>query len=388
MQTSRAINILDQTPPYAIFFTLAALDAAFGVGVWLPTLAAAPFSPGRELAAWHGREMLFGYLGASLCGFFFTALPRWTGRPVQPWAVRVVLTLWLVARIAPPSPHFALAAALPSVALAAIVTFHILAARNTRNFKMAALLWVYAASAYFTADPLAPVTRDFAFRLAIVALAGLVMTIGGRVLPALTTRFDMVCGEASELATKSRIEPSCAAFAALGLMFWLVRPESDASAIALFCAAFGQILRMQGWLGKRTVSSPHLWAFYVAYAMIPAGFALLGAHALAPGNIPQSAGLHVLAVGGFGGMCLAVKSSMIRKRRNLAFVVSGASVAMALLWLAALLCRTAAAFADAPTPWLLAAALTWAAAFALFLYDFRAPLLLEGLLRPLRGRVP
>lgn len=374
MQNSSALKNVGSPPPFVVFFTLAAFDAIFGAGAWLPALMGVPLPPAGDLASWHGREMLFGYLSASLCGFFFTALPRWTGRPVPDRAVRAVLALWLIARLAPSSTPFAFVATLPGVALAIIATFLVAAARDVRNVKMVALLWVYAMSGVFAADSPAWAPRDFALRLAIVALAGLVMIIGGRVLPALTSRFDALCGEASEPAGKKGVEGLSMASAAAGLVFWLAQPESGATAAALFAAAAGQALRMGGWLGKRTASSPPLWAFYAAYSMIPAGFTLLGAHALAPQAVAESAGLHVLLAGGVGGMCLAVKSSMIRKRSHCAFVMSGAGAATAFLWFAAVLCRAAGAFSGAPADWLIAASLAWAAAFALFLYDFRAPL--------------
>jgi uncharacterized protein involved in response to NO len=80
-------------------------------------------------------------------------------------------------------------------------------------------------------------------------------------------------------------------------------------------------------------------------------------------------------VGSFSGMTLAIMSSMIRKRNNLAFTTSRAGAATALFWLVATLCRIAAAFVPSPAGWLIAAALAWAAAFGLFLFDFRAALL-------------
>ena len=374
MEESNGATKRDPTPPFAPFFALAALDAIVAVGIWPLALAGVSFPPALDLAVWHGREMLFGYLGASLAGFFFTALPRWTGRPVPAWAVRLVLVLWLAARLAPSSGAFAFLAAAPVVALASVVSFQIVAARDRRDFKLAALLWLYAASGMVVADPAAGPARDFALRLAIVALASLVMIIGGRVVPALTQRFDALCGETPPTAASSRLEGLSLICAAAGLIFWLVRPEGGAVAAALLAGAAGQALRLASWSGRSTAASPPLWGFYAAYAMFPFGFVLLAGSALSPDAIPQSAGLHVLMVGGFGGMCLAVKSSMIRRRNNLSFAMSSVGIATALFWFGAACLRPAASFSGAPDVWLMAAALAWATSFVLFLFDFRVPL--------------
>jgi uncharacterized protein involved in response to NO len=367
-----------RTPPFVPFFALAALDAMFGGGAWFLALtgAGAPQLPFAGFADWHSREMLFGYLGAALAGFFLTALPRWTGRPVPLWSIRAILATWLAARFAPLAPNpFAVFAAAPGIALAVTAAFHVGATRDARNAKTVALLGLYAGAGACCAGAAVGPARDLAMRLAIAAMIGLVMIIGGRVLPALTIRYDALCGEAPLPHVARTIEHLSAAWAAAALIGWLVIPGGSALAIVLGCAAIGQILRMAGWLGRRTASSPPLRALYVAYACVPAGFALLAAHALAPELIPESAGFHMWMVGSFGGMTLAIMSSMIRKRNNLAFATSCAGAATALLWLLATLCRMAAAFVPSPAGWLIAAAVAWAAAFGLFLFDFRAVLL-------------
>ncbi|WP_296713290.1 NnrS family protein [Rhodoblastus sp.] len=378
MTALRATLPAGRTPPFVPFFALAALDAIFGGGAWLLTFtgAEAPQIPFSDFANWHSREMLFGYLAAALSGFFLTALPRWTGRPVPLWSVRAILAMWLAARVAPLPPNpFAVIAAAPGIALAVTAAFQVGAARDVRNAKTVALLGLYAGAGACCAGAAAGPARDLAMRLAIAAMIGLVMIVGGRVLPALTIRYDALCGEAPLPHVARTIERFSAAWAAAALVSWLVIPDGGALAIVLGCAAIGQILRMAGWLGRRTASSPPLRILYIAYASIPAGFALLAAHAFAPELIPESAGFHMWMVGSFGGMTLAIMSSMIRKRNNLAFTTSRAGAATALFWLAATLCRIAAAFVPSPAGWLIAAAIAWAAAFGLFLFDFRAALL-------------
>src|SRR5690606_14916257 len=69
------------------FFLGAALWAALAMVLWLAMLAGrldlpAAFDP----VSWHAHEFLFGYLGAVMAGFLFTAVPNWTGRlPIVGW---------------------------------------------------------------------------------------------------------------------------------------------------------------------------------------------------------------------------------------------------------------------------------------------------------------
>lgn len=375
----------EQVPaqPFAPFFSFAAIDAMIGAGAWLLALqpGGASWPLPDDLAVWHAREMLLGYLGAALAGFFLTALPRWTRKAAPAWAPGCVLATWLVARFAPLAPHpFAFLAALPCVVLAVAAGFQVAAARDARNVKTVVLLALYAAAGMGFAASTDSAAQDAALRLAVAALIGLVMLIGGRVLPELTSRFDALCGEAPSPVRDEAVEFFTALSAGLALICWLGQMSGQAAAFAFVCAAAAQVWRMAVWLGRRTASSAPLRALYGAYASLPAGFALLGGHALAPETIPESAGLHLWMAGAFGGMTLAIMSSMIRRRNGLAFVASRAGNATALFWLVAVLCRTIATFVPARGYWLTAAACAWSAAFATFLFDFRAPLL-RGLFR-------
>lgn len=369
--------------PFAPFFLLAAIDAMIGAGAWLLALqpGGASWPLPDDLAIWHAREMLLGYLGAALAGFFLTALPRWTRKATPVWAARGVLATWLVARFAPLAPHpLAFLSALPCVVLAAAAGFQVAAARDARNVKTVVLLALYAAAGMGFATSADGAAQDAALRLTVAALIGLVLLIGGRVLPELTSRFDALCGEAPSPVRDKAVEIFTALSAGLALICWLGKMSGRAAAFAFVCAGAAQVWRMVVWLGRRTASSAPLRALYGAYASLPAGFALLGGHALAPEAIPENAGLHLWMAGAFGGMTLAIMSSMIRRRNGLAFITSRAGDATALFWFVAILCRTIATFVPARGYLLTAAACAWSAAFATFFFDFRSPLL-RGIFR-------
>ena len=375
-------------PPFAIFFPLAALDAFIVGGGWICALRESPVSRAiADIAAWHRRELLFGYVVAVLAGFLLTALPRWTGLALPKGAVPTVLCAWIAARFAPtyPSPLAPLALA-PAMGLVLIAPFHIWRARDWRNAKTALLLALFTLAGSASLSGFALPWREFAMKVAISAMVSLIMVVGGRVLPALTARFDELGGVPAVTRRRRALEPVSAVLAFAGLGFWLFTPEGAPSAILLLGAGAGQAGRMASWFRRRAFASPSLIALYAAYASIPVGFGLLALHALAPNAAPASAGLHVWTIGGFGGMSLAIKASMIRKRCDLAFTPSRAAETAVALCLGAAAARVSAAFSAEPSIFLYVSAMAWSAGFALFLFAFRAPVVEAAFRRPREAR--
>mgnify|MGYP002005181280 CR=1 FL=1 len=55
---------------------------------------------GLEPLDWHIHEMLFGYLGAVVTGFLFTAIPNWMGRlPLSGDPLSALVLLWATGRV-------------------------------------------------------------------------------------------------------------------------------------------------------------------------------------------------------------------------------------------------------------------------------------------------
>ncbi|WP_296712289.1 NnrS family protein [Rhodoblastus sp.] len=361
-------------PPFAIFFPLAALDAiAVGCG-WIVALEARPATI-AEIAVWHQRELLLGFVTAALAGFLLTALPRWTGLRLPKTATPAMLGVWIAARFAPvhPSPYASFPAA-PGLLLTFIVAVHIWRAQDRRNAKTTLLLAIHAVSGLVYSSDVGIARRALAMNFCIGAMTGLIVLIGGRVLPALTARFDELRGSPPPLPRGRALERISAVLVVAGIGCWLVSPKGALCASLLAAAGASQIVRMASWFGRRTFDSPPLLALYAAYASIPLGFGLLAFHALAPDAAPASAGLHVWTIGGFGGMSLAIMASMIRKNSHRAFAPSRGAEAAVVLCLGAAAARVCAAFSAEPRVLLVTSAMAWSASFALFLFVFRAPL--------------
>ena len=96
------------TEGFRVFFLAAGLFAVAALVYWELWLAihaaggmvtATPFAHPPHL--WHAHEMIWGYAGAVLGGFFLTAVPNWTGgRPAAAPFLLAVSGLWLAGRAA------------------------------------------------------------------------------------------------------------------------------------------------------------------------------------------------------------------------------------------------------------------------------------------------
>lgn len=313
------------SPPFAWFFLFASLDAAAGVGVLLLYFVSGVdlVSGGTDsLFAWHGRELVFGYAPGVCTGLLLTALPRWTQRTPGPISETVLLFLWLGARCAILFPSgVAPMLAAPLIGLAAVVSFHVIAAHDRRDFKVIALLWLSAAGGLCATLPGAT-TAQLGLRLGLAASIGLVMTIGGRVVPSVTASFLDGRGENAPVPRAPPVETLAALGAIVGLVVWVVHPTGPLMTCAGVLAAGTQVLRLAQWRGWTVIGAPAVLIFHLAYAFVPLGFALFAVNASLPRLMPESAALHAWTVGGMGLMTLGIMGSMIRRRTGRSFLTS------------------------------------------------------------------
>lgn len=91
---------------FRIFFLAACLFSLVSMAIWegylwLQAFAdGSAFPPAMAPHLWHAHEMIFGYGGAVLAGFFLTAVPNWTGGKSAPERfIALVFALWLAGRL-------------------------------------------------------------------------------------------------------------------------------------------------------------------------------------------------------------------------------------------------------------------------------------------------
>ncbi|HET7921428.1 MAG TPA: NnrS family protein [Gammaproteobacteria bacterium] len=354
--------------PFRLFFLGAALYASLGMLTWavflhLGWLPASVLPP----LAWHGHEMLFGFVAALIAGFLLTAVGNWTGLPTTtPMRLAALVILWLLARLAmllPGAIPVTLTAVLDCAffpLLAVVIARPILKSRNTRNLFIIPLLFAFAlADVLFWLGQtrwiaLSP-SRVLFWVIDLITL--LMLVIGGRVIPFFTGR------RLPGVAVKSRawLDRAVNAGAALLILMDVVLPGSIVLGIASLTIALLALIRLGGWQSRRTFGEPMLWVLHLGYLWLVAGLTLRGLALLGAG-LPELSALHALTAGALGSLSLGM---MLRVSQG----HSGRTIrANPVMRLAFVLVSLAAILRVTGLPSLLSlAGLGWALAFGILL---------------------
>lgn len=365
------------------FFLMAGVFAVLIVPLWMAVWSGqvtlgGPFAP----IDWHIHEMLFGYTSAVIAGFLFTAIPNWTGRmPTRGWPLMVLATLWVAGRLAVagafglgPVAIMVLDAGFLAL-IGAMVVGEITAGRNWGNLKVVVPVLLYlAANVTFHLEAMWHGQADVGRRLGFAMVVMLILLIGGRIIPSFTRNWLAKQGHQSGVepgrmpAVFGRIDAASLGFTLLALLLWVALPDTGLAASGMMLAGGMQAVRLARWQGWRTVGSPLLAMLHTAFAFVTCGLFSVGLSGF--GWFSAATGLHLLGIGGVGGMTLAVMM-----RASLGH--TGRELEVGRLLTAAFACVALAAVVRASIPsepglWLAAA--LWTAGYATFLAHY-APIL-------------
>lgn len=358
------------------FFLLGSIWAGVEIMAWIPIFygelsLATAFSP-RD---WHVHELLFGYLPAIIAGFLLTAIPNWTGRlPLQGSSLALLVSTWLAGRyvVAFSDTMGWMGAAIVDGAFLALMTAAVLreivAGKNWRNLKIAALLGLLAAGnmgfhleAHFTGIAL------YATRLGIAVVLMLIMVIGGRIIPSFTRNWLLRRQPGRLPSAFDRFDIACLVLSCAALAAWIVMPQDSLAGTMLLAAAAANGARLCRWAGERTLADRLVLVLHVGYAFVPLGFALSGLAAF--DIIAPSAGIHAWTMGAMGILTLAVMSRASLGHTGRALAASPALQAVYAAALVAALARIGAVLdTDASGALLAVAGLAWSAAFLGFAF--------------------
>ncbi|MFZ1348924.1 MAG: NnrS family protein, partial [Tabrizicola sp.] len=308
---------------FRVFFLAAGLFAFVSMGIWegyqilqalggmldLPT-AAPPH-------LWHAHEMIFGYGSAALAGFLLTAVPSWTGAKSAPHRfIAVVAGLWLAGRLAvftsghlPPALVAVLDLAFVPV-LAANLLSQLIKRPKPQQMIILAILTAYWIGNLMVHLEWVGLTADTAWaglRAGLLTLGAMIMVLGGRVTPGFTKNAMVQSGREIGLPWNPMPLAALAIAAALTqpLGYLLGAPELWLAPFALVAGTAG-LVRVALWRGLWTRGKPILWTLHLSYALNALGFLTLGLAQL--GLTSDLAALHLLGIGGVGGMTLAIMS--------------------------------------------------------------------------------
>lgn len=364
---------------YRVFFMLAGVFAVLAVLVWEVWQASnggfdLPIAQSPYL--WHAHEMIFGYGAVAIAGFLLTAAPNWTKSGPEPWTFFAATSgLWLAGRVV-----MFWSGSLPVTVVAAVdlLFLPILAARLFQTLlkrpKPQQMILMVAIMILWSGNLLVHLewmgvtqdTADQGLRGGLLALCGLIMILGGRVTPAFTTNAMRRTGREDHLpknpASLAVVAIASALAVPVGLLvgapLWFI-------GITGFVAGIAGLARVALWRGIWTRDKPILWVLHLSYAVNALGFALLG---LANFNLASEvAALHVLGIGGVGGMTLAVMSRAALGHSGRALIApKPVVIAYILVPLAALARLIAALIPQAYMAGILTSGLLWVFAFGLF----------------------
>ena len=297
------------------FFFGGALWAACAMPLWIAlTMGYVKFAVSYGAVAWHAHEFLFGYVTAIIAGFLLTAVPNWTERPpVRGGTLLFLFALWVAGRIALLAIDWI--GFLPAImidslflpALAAVVFREIIAAGDRRNVKVAIILLVLAiVNILFHFEVLLSGMAGYTLRTGLSAIIGLIILIGGRIIPSFTRNW-LIKRTSSRLpASSSRYDIMAVSGGVLALVLWIAMPHASATAIALLAAGLLHSIRVSRWTGLSTWREPLVLILHVGYAFVPLGFMLVASAVLWPSIVPAGGALHAWTAGTIGVMTLAV----------------------------------------------------------------------------------
>lgn len=366
------------------FFFGGAAWAVIALTLWLMTLAGAMVLPTSfDPLAWHRHEMLFGFVGAVVAGFLLTAIPNWTGRlPIAGPSLAGLFALWLAARLAVLlSAIMGLeSAALLDVGFYALLAFvgarEVVAAKN-RNIPIVGLVLLFGLANALDHAALLGLVEDpeLGVRGGIGLVIMMISLIGGRIVPSFTRNWMAKQRLQGPLPTQpTPFDAAVLAATGVSLLGWIMAPEAILVGALLLAAGLLQAFRLFRWRGLRTVADPLVLILHVGYAWLPAGLMLLGL-SIVGADVPRSAAIHALTAGAMATMILAVMTRATLGHTGRELKASPTTVFLyALVTLGAVLRVSASlGFLD----YTLAreiSAVSWAAAFVIFLFSY-GPLL-------------
>ncbi len=350
------------------FFLCAGVAALVAMLRLVAVLMGAGAAPATGPFAWHGHEMLFGFVAAAIAGFLLTAVPNWTNTPpVSGTPLAGLLTLWLIARVdlwdgaAAGWGAFADLAFLPGVAAIAAARIG-WPGRLRQWLPVVAVLAIAAGNAAWHASAyIGGLDASHVLEVTTLAIALLIAVIGGRITPAFTR--NRLRQEGRGPAPRDDDARDWVALGASTAVLLAAAAWPPAAPPLAGAAAIAHALRLWGWRGTRVAHDPLLFVLHIGYGWLVLGYAVYALTPLVSGWGGALA-LHGLLAGATGTMTLAVMSRATLGHTGRALRAGGV---LACAFVAVQL----AALARLTGPWLgtsawTLAGLLWSAAFAIF----------------------
>ena len=282
------------------------------IWTWLYLYNTQHLLAGLTTPAWHAHEMIFGYAFGVIAGFLLTAVKNWTDiRTVHGAPLAVLALIWLTARCLlllfthPGTLTLAMVSdVLFGVLLIGCLAIPIFQAKQWKQMGIliiVSLIVLANALFYWGAMNVSNTQMYWGIYLGLYLVVGLIMIIGGRVIPGFVER-----GVATQ-PTIHRFIWLDKANLILFLLFIVFEVFIGSDAIIFFLSTalfFINALRIWGWHDKGIWKVPLLWVLYLAYVFVVVGFALKSLSFWV--SLLPYLSIHAFAYGGIGMMTLGM----------------------------------------------------------------------------------
>lgn len=323
-------------------------------------------SPLRDVASWHGHEMIFGFAAAGFAGYTLTAMTSWTGREsMSRRGTMVLLALWVLARLAAAGalgddPRLVVPA---GVAFLAFVTATLIRAALRAGSKRGTVQALFAG--LLTGLQIAVLSGENMPRIPVLGFVLLLSVIGGRMVAAFTwNQIDRSPAQARRFAlARLAGAPAAAAISLVLALEGLGLGDGWLPISLLLIAAAAEALRLLLWQSRQSVQVGLLVMLHLGYFWLPFGLVLVALARLPGTALSESDALHALAAGAVACSIYAVAARAVARRADRLRPAIVDIVGFVLLWAAAafrVFGQTDPAL-DGVAP------VVWCAAWALFL---------------------
>lgn len=317
--------------------------------------------PGYEGS--HSRDLLVSFVPILLIGFLSVALPRWTRHIIVPHGAFEVLLVshalalfltWLAPRTS------LLLQVIATIAAGAVFVRHSIVARARGSAYVVALVGIQAITGSMAAYALD--LGSVFTRICLSAVILLCLEIGGRIAFALVSAAFEREGLVPPTHASSGLALAHRLFSVAAVTLWSLDIPFCIPAFIAGTVGLNRLVLLQPW-GIRPIAG--IIAVLAGVAWINIGFLGLGIIQAEIYPIPDIAIVHVWSVGGLGTVAIAVMTSVTRKRDRMSFQPSAlTNAAYALIALTAIARVSAATMILASPSTLLAARVSWIAAFS------------------------
>lgn len=391
------ITRLSQSPLWSLafrsFFILASLVSVFSLLVWLVFLNSGAVLTSQQLLSpvlWHIHEMFFAFTLTIAVGFLLTAVQTWTGlKSLQGLSLIGLTVIWIVIRCLLLLNKASIPGLLTLVLVlqtlwwaVVLISFSrlLIKARSKRNYifipLLTTLMILQLSFLYLSQESID--TALHLVRSAILVFSIMVGLIAGRVIP-LFTRNALATKFKEKIKSTPRLDKALIIFSLIGclnflLSYFVEMPFSPAWALLLVGVL--HLVRLIHWASFYTFNNPLVWSLHLSYLCLASGLILI-AISFFTEQVRIADAFHVITVGVFGGMILAMISRVSLGHTGRVLQINKLMVFAFFSIFTAVILRVVLALLNQPLWAWNSSALLWVLAYSIFL-RFYIPVLISA----------